>query len=210
MVEEGRRHHPPIFFHSKASTVAGCERLSNLFGGAEFDYMRGRFPQQRVQQLFDELARCDKKTFVKWLVLLQPERKEWTKRQQTFWFEADGQPIRGILAQLLGAMVRRADDGRLTRTAAARRRAVCAHLGLDRILVAPELCAEEKRARMKACLETKFADPQYRALLLSTGDAPLHERPMRGRGNDWTSPGNDWLGRLLMELRSELRRGRLP
>ena len=186
MVEEGRRHHPPpIFFHSKASTVAGCERLSNLFGGAEFDYMRGCFPQQRVQQLFDELARCDKKTFVKWLVLLQPERKEWTKRQQTFWFEADGQPIRGILAQLLGAMVRRADDGRLTRTAAARRRAVCAHLGLDRILVAPELCAE-----LDTCPRVASSVAQFFNKTVNTSQVPVFRKS--GQWRLWMHKKAPW------------------
>jgi predicted NAD-dependent protein-ADP-ribosyltransferase YbiA (DUF1768 family) len=68
---------------------------------------------------------------------------------------------------------------------------------------------------MKRMLEKKYADPLYRDLLLSTGDRPLHERPMRGKGEGsaWThyvdvdgrAYGGDLLGRLLGQVRAEIR-----
>ena len=54
----------------------------------------------------------------------------------------------------------------------------------------------------------------YRNVLLSTGDAILHEKPLRGKGagNNWTHKkvngveyGHDWLGQMLMWIRADLR-----
>lgn len=63
---------------------------------------------------------------------------------------------------------------------------------------------------MRELLRIKFSDRVLRAELLATGDARLVE------GNHWNDrfwgvckgKGENWLGRLLMELREELARGR--
>ena len=74
---------------------------------------------------------------------------------------------------------------------------------------------EVKRDVMLNTLRAKFADPGLRELLLATGDALLTE------GNTWhdqywgncTCPmhaaveGSNWLGKLLMQVREELRDG---
>lgn len=60
---------------------------------------------------------------------------------------------------------------------------------------------------MYAGLKQKFADPELRKLLLATGDAELIE------GNTWRDrfwgvyqgQGLNWLGKLLMKLREEIR-----
>jgi len=60
---------------------------------------------------------------------------------------------------------------------------------------------------MKSCLQEKFSDPLLRKKLLATGNATLIE------GNTWgdtywgvcKGKGQNKLGKLLMELRSELR-----
>jgi ribA/ribD-fused uncharacterized protein len=60
---------------------------------------------------------------------------------------------------------------------------------------------------MRIVLRSKFADDRLREQLLATGDAALVE------GNTWgdvfwgqvDGVGENWLGRLLMELRAELR-----
>ena len=49
--------------------------------------------------------------------------------------------------------------------------------------------------------KNKYNENKYKELLLSTGDKILHEKPMRGKGDDWTYPGGDLLGKLLMEIR---------
>ena len=188
-----------IFFNSKSAMRQG---LSNLMGGAEFDYMGARFPQQALKDLFERLKNCDKDTFLEWLQLLQPG-KTWTPAKLNYWFTRSGDPIRGILAQLLGSMVRR-KDGKLTSTSKRRQKAVRERLGLSTIEVEPELSDDNKRLFMKECLRKKYSMEPYRTLLLSTGSSELHERPMRGKGNAWTSPGGDWLGQLLMEVREEL------
>jgi predicted NAD-dependent protein-ADP-ribosyltransferase YbiA (DUF1768 family) len=58
---------------------------------------------------------------------------------------------------------------------------------------------------MRRALRAKFT--QNRSLakaLVATGDTELSEQG-RGKGEHWTSTGDDALGRMLMELRSELR-----
>lgn len=197
-----------INFNSKSSDYS---ELSNFYGGAEFEYMVQRFSQSEMTRLFDHLETCDNDEFWRWLQILNPKgskKKPVTQRQMDFWFTKgglkDGIPIRGIAAQLLGTMVRP--------TAIKRRKAVAKELGLDTIKVNDELSDDEKKAWMKVCLQHKFADPHFRALLLSTKDAILHEIPLRGKGgnNNWTykvfkgqAYGENWLGQLLMEIRDE-------
>jgi predicted NAD-dependent protein-ADP-ribosyltransferase YbiA (DUF1768 family) len=57
---------------------------------------------------------------------------------------------------------------------------------------------------MKQLLTVKFADSEMRAALLATGDATLHEVG-RGRTSPWIRSGGDMLGKLLMEVRAEIR-----
>jgi hypothetical protein len=190
-----------IHFNSK-TFKNGFQGLSNLMGGAEFDYMSARFPQQTVKELFTELKNCERETFLEWLQILQPGKK-WTEKKLAYWFTPDGEPIRGILAQLLGSMVRRKAD-KLTPTSRRRQKVVCEKLGLDAIEVVPELSDENKKAFMKECLRKKYSMEPYHSLLLSSENAELHEKPIRGNGNSWTSPGGDWLGQLLMEVRVEI------
>ena len=66
----------------------------------------------------------------------------------------------------------------------------------------------EKKELMLKLLRKKYVKREYRDALLSTGDAILHEKPMRGNANNWTyknGSGGDWLGQLLMKVREELR-----
>tara|TARA_A100001015_G_scaffold320930_1_gene449206 strand:- start:2048 stop:2716 length:669 start_codon:yes stop_codon:yes gene_type:complete len=190
-----------INFNSKISTPNGYRKLSNLFD-AEFDYMRARFPQAEMQALFDELKVCDEQTFMRWLKLLQPGKK-WTEKKERYWF-FEGEPIRGILAQMIGSCVR------TTASASKRQRILCKKLGIESIEVNPELTDDGKKDLMLTCLRMKYARPEYRTLLLSTGDAILHEIPLRGKPNVWSfrnGEGGNWLGQLLMQVRREIRAG---
>lgn len=54
---------------------------------------------------------------------------------------------------------------------------------------------------MKGLLRSKFSHPILKKLLKETGDTPLHEI---GRPGHWTVAGDDALGELLCELRSEI------
>jgi hypothetical protein len=190
-----------IHFNSK-TFKNGFQGLSNLMGGAEFDYMGARFPQQAMRDVFESLKSCDRETFLEWLQVLQPGKK-WTPAKLKYWFTSDGEPIRGILAQLLGSMVRR-KGGKLTPTSKRRQKVVREKLGLVIIVIAPELSDDNKKSFMKECLRKKYSMDPYRSLLLDTGSAELHEKPIRGSGNSWTLPGCDWLGQLLMEIREEI------
>ena len=194
-----------VHFNSK-TFKNGLQGLSNLMGGAEFDYMGARFPQQAMKDLFESLKSCDGETFLEWLQILQPGKK-WTPAKLRYWFTPDGEPIRGILAQLLGSMVRR-KSGKLTGTSKRRQKVVREKLGLAAIEVLPELSDDDKCRFMKECLRKKYSLEPYRSLLLSTDSRELHEKPIRGSGNSWTLPGGDWLGQLLMEIRAEIGRSK--
>ena len=83
------------------------------------------------------------------------------------------------------------------------------------VRIKPILTLEEKKELMLKCLrnkflkenkykENKYKENKYKELLLSTGETILHEKPMRGRGDDWTYPGGDLLGKLLIDIRKEI------
>lgn len=200
-----------IFFNSRGSDPPGFHKLSNFYGGVEFEYMQDRFNQKEMLDLLSMLEQCDADTFLIWLKRLQPGKK-WTTKKEAYWFTSDGEPIRGVLAQLIGTVVR---DGP---TAHRRKRVLMQYFQeqgtpLQSIETKEELSNADKLRWMKVCLDHKFADPEYRALLLATGDAVLHEKPMRGKPNAWSykwhedpeQRGGDWLGNLLMLVREELR-----
>ena len=67
----------------------------------------------------------------------------------------------------------------------------------------------EKTKLMLRCLRSKYSKEPYKSLLLSTGSSVLHEQGKRRDGehpiNDWTKPGGDLLGQLLMSIRAELK-----
>lgn len=199
-----------ILFNSKGSDPPGFHKLSNFYGGVEFEYMQDRFNQKEMLDLLSMLEQCDGVTFLAWLKRLQPGKK-WTPKKEQYWFTSDGEPIRGVLAQLIGTVVR---DGP---TARKRKRILLEYFAeqgtpLESIETKDELSDVVKQRWMKVCLDHKFADPEYRDLLLATGAAVLHEKPLRGKPNAWSykwhenprERGGDWLGKLLMQVRDEL------
>ena len=193
--------------------------LSNFYGSAitgipEFVYQSGKFSGEGILMFFKQMQTCSGEKFVEYLMALQPYKK-WTDRQKCYWFRGkvprseDGQllfneaePIRGILGKLIGGAV----------TSKPRQR-ILARISNTSFRVLPEVSNEMKLEQMMAILRVKFSEPRFRDILLSTGDAILHEKPMRGAPNAWTYKqnsdptkcGGDWLGKLLMKLRLEIR-----
>lgn len=74
----------------------------------------------------------------------------------------------------------------------------------DELDIKPYINDTKKKELMLNCLRTKFSNKIYKDELLKTGNAILHEKPMRGKGDNWTFPGEDWLGQLLMKVRQEI------
>ena len=184
-----------IIFNSKS---ANFYELSNFYGGVEPCYMKDRFENKKIKDLFDDFDSSDKEKFLYYLKKLQPE-KSWTDAKLNYWFKA-GKPITGILSKLAGGSVKN--------TAGARRRLkVLVELsGLEEeVKIRENRTNDEKIELMMKCLREKYNKPYYRTLLLSTGDSVLHEKPMRGKGDFWTFPGEDTLGKLLMKVREEIK-----
>lgn len=59
-------------------------------------------------------------------------------------------------------------------------------------------------------LRAKFALPQFKVILLETGDLPIHEDSPDDFEWGWRNNGNDLMGRALMQVRAELRQGTAP
>ncbi len=221
-----------ICFNSKGCTGDSeyC-LLSNFYGPKdaipEFVYQAEKFKETAdgtaIRHLLDKYQQpADDATFLKYLSQLQPDKKFETEAQKLYWYK-DGKPILGVLAKLVGGVVKDtpamnkrliailelATDGerklRMSEVAAWRK------ANINDIL-----SDNEMDELMRECLHKKFRCPEYRAVLMKTGEKPLHERPMRGKGdgNRWThyvDPrtnqiyGGDALGKLLVQVREELR-----
>jgi len=192
---------PVIHFNSKSSDKDHRALLSNFYGGVEFEYISQRYSEP-VIHLLDRMKVADFKTFLGYLKQLQPDKKTWTVRQEQYWTR-NGEPIHGILAKLVGNGVR--DPKRLKTLQDM----------VQEVKIKEDVPDTQKILQMASCLQHKFALHElYRNVLLNTGDAILHEKPLRGNGgeNNWTYKklngveyGYDWLGQLLMWIRTDIR-----
>jgi len=185
-----------IYFNSKGRGPYNL--LSNFYGGVEIEFMKRRFENEKMRGLFDEFKECDGDRFIFYLKMLQPEKK-FTEKKERYWFCGD-EPIRGILAKLVGSIVVKPENFKR------RIKAISVHLGISEkeVMKTGKITTDED---MYECLMKKYKIEKYKKLLLSTGDVPLHEKPLRGRPNDWTykdGEGGDKLGKMLMRLRSEI------
>ena len=154
-----------------------------------------------MKMFFENFKTCDNEEFLMYLKLLQPDKKDWTRSQEQYWFD-DQQPIRGILAKLVGAIVTNKSSKSFQRRA----REISKYLKIsyDDVMESDKITTDED---MLECLNEKYSKPEFRHLLLKTGSANLHELPMRGRPNDWTfkdGEGGDKLGKMLMSIRDAL------
>ena len=186
-----------IYFNSKCK--GPYRELSNFYGGVEIDYMKRRFNSDKMKDLFEDFKTCDSEKFVFYLKLLQPD-KQFTKKKEQYWFVED-EPIRGILAKLVGSIVAKPSSMKK------RIKAISNHLGISEydVIKTGKVTSDED---MYECLKTKYSMEKYKKLLLGTGTVPLHEKPLRGRPNKWTykdGEGGDKLGKMLNNIRKELK-----
>lgn len=190
-----------IIFNSKSKNYY---QLSNFYGGVEINYMKARFQNPEILQLFEELKVCNIDKFIYYLKILQPEKK-WSDKQLNYWIRTNDndikEPIRGILAKLIGVCVKDTSTGRK------RLKIIKKLLQIDgEIKINKELNLDEKKEFMLKCLIEKYNSEPYKSLLLSTGNKKIHEKPMRGSGDLWTHPGSNLLGTLLEIVRDEIRK----
>lgn len=174
--------------------------LSNEYGNVWFEFCGSRFLDASVVDLFRRLQNCDGEEFLDALKWLQPG-KDWTARKEQFWFH-ETTPIRGVVAKMLGSMKDR------TPTARARRQLIAKRMGLKVISITEQPSPEREARLMLIALRRKFRNKAYRDVLLQTGDAVLHQTPVVGAPDKWTwrnGKGGDLIGKLLIQLRNELR-----
>ena len=189
-----------ILFNCKTAKNPQHRKLAVEYGGVLFEYEGARFMDLEIIDLFRRMQRYNETEFIDALRWLQPE-KRWTARKERYWFN-EGVPIRGVLASLLGKMTEK------TATGEQRRQIITKTFELKHISVHPPLTDDQKRFIMLRAVRRKFAHPDYRQLLLSTGDAVLHQTPLVREPDMWTwrnGKGGDWIGKLLIQIRNELR-----
>ena len=185
-----------ISFNSKSASEF-CQ-LSNFYGGVEANYMKERFLDPEVKQLIESFETVNSEQFLYYLKELQPQKKNWTTKQEEFWYR-HGIPITGILSKLAGGAVKDTPSMRK------RLKILGSLAGIDHIpKIKQGLNNDEKLVHMMECLKQKYRDPHFKSLLLLTGNRLLHEKPMRGKGNFWTYPGEDHLGKCLIQIRKNL------
>jgi hypothetical protein len=192
-----------ISFNSKSKD---WHELSNFYGGVEESYVVLKLPA--LKPLLERIKVCNGQQFLLWLKAFQPDKNDWNEAKERYWFDADGKPIRGVLAKLVANAFQGPASAAKKRRQVAVLAAMAGGAGGGAVQKMPMLVlkqGEESEDALYACLQAKYAQPKYRTILLSTGDAVLHERPMRGSGNNWTFPGGDKLGLMLCRLRSQIR-----
>ena len=229
-----RRAH---FYEGTSAIYFSCKMgfyfmLSNFYVYVEFSHQATKFYTTSVMHVFlTDRARPDvtplrRDEFISLLKQMQP-RKKWTPEKEDYWFSPHGQPIEGIIAKLLALVTRSKVDwvARVNAVYDYVRRPDLRVKGGDKAYkkwkdenVRPEDGNEQVIMNMKRSLRVKYEREPCRSLLLSTGDKPLHEASSRGKPNKWThSPtpnkegysGGDLLGRLLVEVRSEIQHSEL-
>jgi len=199
-----------IFFNSKVGKK--YKLLSNFYGPAEFNFHMQRFKGEVLPNLLRKVytsTHKDANRFLAILKQLQPHKKTWTERKERHWFNED-RPIVGILAKIIMNKCKRIS----VRSSGWKKdlivlRSVAKDFGIevcqgDFALHGPS----EDVTFMRRALLKKYSKGKYRNLLLSTGDAVLHEfgrRPSR-----WTftksGEGGNLLGKLLTEVRDKIAR----
>lgn len=204
-----------IWFNSKSKEF---RKLSNFYGDSEFEYHKKKFihPSQTVPKLFDKLLNECKKGrehFVSVLKEIMPKKK-WTEKKENYWM-SNGEPIYGIVAKVVMNMIKRINLRKtgfkqdiIVLTDIANKRQIKlrnSHLKIDE---------DSYIKAMKHALSVKYKKPEYRELLLSTGNAVLHELATRGSlHGTWclnrkTMTGSDLLGKMLMEHRELIRQNK--
>ena len=160
--------------------------------------MKKLFNTPEIKDLLDNFETCTKEEFEEYFKQLNYDKKTITPKQLDYW-TLNGEPIRGILSKLVGNIVKTNSKKGLN---------ILKKLAnVDKINILPEVSDEEKELQMKECLMKKFSDPKYKKILLETGNAKLHQKPMRGNHSIWTfdgEKGGDLQGKLLMEIRKEM------
>ena len=216
-----------IYF--KAFKKGPYRKLSNLFGPVEWAFQRQKF--REGSPVYNWLLEGERKARLGraeggWTRAEFDAARLAMKHDGKLesYLDADGAIATGLLAQMTSLMVKNPDstDARhrlayiLGTPGPVNKEAMSAWHTVD---VNPPLGDDDKYGLMSGLVYDKFTtDDNYKQLLLSTGDRVLHEAKGRGAPGLWEymelseaqiakgfSPGGDWLGKILMSVRSVIR-----
>ena len=95
IIWEKKTSQKEIYFNSKSNPE--YKYLSNFYGNVEICFSK-KVKHPKMKQLFEDFKDCNKNEFIEFLKLLQPGKNH------KYWFDGD-EPIRGILAKLVGMII---------------------------------------------------------------------------------------------------------
>lgn len=208
-----------IYF--KAFRKSPYQRLSNLFGSTEWRFQLTKFcPTSEVARFMNANA-ARAWTFAEFEAILKELKHDG---KASSYLASNGQVASGLIPKLLSIIAK--PDGESVdlarkRLAVILKTPVSAKFLSDwrRQNVRPEISDAEKDALLHTLLMDKFKQTPYKELLLSTGDAQLHEAKGRGPPNryEWQQKplteediakgytrGGDALGKLMMVVRTHI------
>ena len=187
----------PLFFNSKAKENWP---LSNFYGGVEECYQGAKFKHPKVRKFIKRIRRYDMEKFSELMILLEKNASYWTKKHK----DGDKIPILGIAAKIISNLLKNGKRPKYAKIV----EKLTKHIGVnvdDFFQTNPNF---ERVETLKYYMTKKYELPNYQKLLLETGEADLHERPMRGKGDEWTRDkngnGGDKMGQMLVQIRQTI------
>ncbi len=195
----------------KSSNKAPLCLLSNFYGGSEFTYMYLRAKGSTLRELYLKLRDIlnSYKMFNKYRDrLMDPcppnnrPRKEQKRGRYIRKYNDEVYIAFGLIAKLISACYKDSMAKRLKEV-----NLIAIELGLEGDIEAGDFGDGDesfKKDAMKVALSIKFESEPYRSYLISTGDKILYESEGRGK-SPWEGK-EGWLGKLLMEVREELKK----
>lgn len=193
----------------KSSNKAPLCLLSNFYGGSEFTYMSLRAKGSTLQGLYIKLRDTlkEKEIFDKYRDRLmdpcprnRPTNEQKRGRYICRYKEKDYIAF-GLIAKLISACYKPTMKKRLKEV-----NLIAKELGLKGEIKPGDFGDGDesfKKDAMKVALSIKFESEPYKSYLISTGDKILYES--KGRGESPWEGKEGWLGKLLMEVREELK-----
>lgn len=195
----------------KSSNKAPVCLLSNFYGGSEFTYMSLRAKGSTLPELYIKL-RDTLKTYKEFNTyrdrLMDPcppnnrPRKEQKRGRYIREYEGNTYIAFGLIAKLISACYKESMTKRLKEV-----NLIAKELGLTGEIKACDFGDGDepfKKNAMKVALSIKFESEPYKSYLISTGDKKLYEGEGRRGKSPWEGE-EGWLGKLLMEVREELK-----
>jgi hypothetical protein len=200
---------PPESYNGfKASDGAPRCFLSNLYGGAEFEYMAARFEQKGSMRVARLLRHLGSINFDDNYELFQNYRHRLQNKKSSDAYRKGGKVAAGLLATLINGCWRQSMKRRLkaVNDLADELKIDGEPMTREDFLIEDDAAlAEEKKKWMMQAHKIKFSKPFYNTLLRNAHDGWLFERKNGSRDANSNWAGKDgWLAEALCKTKQSI------